>query len=130
MLTPTQRLERAGPPLTQQAFSAFGKLLGTDAPIHDDPAYAEATPFGGTIAQGMLLAAPYEAWLCELFGEEAWARGGHIAVRLRNPARAGESVRMVMTVTESTAERCTLQIESLCGARCLLTGHATVALHV
>ena len=50
VFAPGQRFERAGPPLTQEAFTEFGNLLCTDAPIHVDPAYARGTAFGGTIA--------------------------------------------------------------------------------
>ena len=126
-LQPGCVLERVGPPLTQAAFSAFGLLLGTNAPIHDDPAYARATGFGGTIAQGMLLTAPYETWLFELFGETAWSRGGHIAVRFRSPAWEGERVVMTMTVRDATEGGCAFDLESRCGDRTLLTGSASVA---
>jgi acyl dehydratase len=127
-LRPGLVFEREGPALTQAAFSDFGRLLGTDAPIHNDPAYAKASGFGGTIAQGMLLAAPYESWLCELFGEAAWTAGGRIAVRLRSPAWAGDRVRMTLTVCGVANGVCTLAIESRCEDRCLLTGSATLAL--
>ena len=120
-------LERIGPPLTQEAFSSFGRLLGTNAPIHDDPAYARATGFGGTIAQAMLLTAPYESWLCELFGEEAWSRSGRIAVRFRSPAWEGDRVVMTMTVRDDAQGRCAFELESRCGDRTLLTGSASIA---
>jgi acyl dehydratase len=47
-----QRLTRPGPALTLQAFTDFGRLLGTDAPIHNDPAYAAKTQFGSVISPG------------------------------------------------------------------------------
>lgn len=121
-------LERTGPALTQEAFSAFGRLLGTDAPIHDDPAYACATGFKGTIAQGMLLAAPYETWLCEIFGEAAWLRGGKLSIRLRSPAWVGDQVRMTLCIREIGESACTLEVESRCGGRSLLTGSASLVL--
>lgn len=127
-LRPGLVLERAGPALTQAAFSDFGLLLGTNAPIHDDPDYARATGFGGTIAQGMLLTAPYESWLCEIFGEAAWTQGGHLDVRFRGPAWAGEAVLMRLTVTAVTDEACSLDLESRCGERTLLTGSAGLTL--
>jgi len=120
-------LTRDGPALTQHAFSDFGRLLGTNAPIHDDPDYARETGFKGTIAQGMLLAAPYETWLCELFGEEAWLRGGRLALRFRSPAWAGDPVTMMLTILGVEEGRCTLAVESRCEGRTLLTGRASVA---
>ncbi len=127
-LWPELVLERLGPALTQQAFSTFGRLLGTDAPIHDDPDYAQTTAFGGTIAQGMLLAAPYESWLCALFGTAAWTAGGRIAVRLRHPAWVGDAVLMRLSVSTLSDRQCEFDIESQCRGRTLLTGSASLVL--
>ena len=118
-----QTLRRECAVLTQEAFNEFGALLGTDAPIHVNPDYARGTPFGGTIAQGMLLLAPLESWLCELFGEAAWYGGGRIHVRLLNPAKAGERVTMVLEVTARDATRVSaLDFTLLCGDRKLAVG--------
>lgn len=122
-----QVLEREGPVLTQEAFNEFGALLGTDAPIHVDPDYARQTPFGGTIAQGMLLLAPLETWLCELFGEAAWFGGGHLHVRLLKPAVAGERATLRLTVTEQGPTGATALDFSLhCGERALAAGTVTL----
>jgi acyl dehydratase len=122
-----QVLLREGPVLTQASFNAFGTLLGTDAPIHIDPDYARQTPFGGTIAQGMLLLAPLEAWLCELFGEAAWFSGGRLHVRLLKPAMAGERVTMRLTVTAHDTHRATaLDFTLHCGERALAAGKVTL----
>jgi acyl dehydratase len=120
-------LSREGPLLTQEAFNDFGELLGTDAPIHVDPAYARQTPFGNTIAQGMLLLAPLESWLCELFGESAWFEGGHLHVRLLKPAVAGERVTMHLRAIEPTAANTTaLAFVLRCGERELATGKVSL----
>jgi acyl dehydratase len=116
-------LHREGPLLTQAAFNDFGALLGTDAPIHVDPDYARQTPFGGTIAQGMLLLAPLETWLQELFGEAAWFRSGRLHARLLNPAVVGERATMHLTVTGRGASGVTaLDFTLTCGERPLAAG--------
>lgn len=40
---------------TQAEFDRFGELSGDCNPIHVDPAFAAETPFGATVAHGMLL---------------------------------------------------------------------------
>ena len=40
---------------TQAEFDRFGTLSGDRNPIHVDPAFAAETPFGATVAHGMLL---------------------------------------------------------------------------
>ena len=40
---------------TQAEFDRFGTLSGDRNPIHVDPAFAADTPFGATVAHGMLL---------------------------------------------------------------------------
>ncbi len=122
-----QRLSREGPLLTQNSFNEFGTLLGTDAPIHVDPEYASKTPFGQTIAQGMLLLAPLETWLCELFGDSAWFGSGQLHVRLLNTAIAGERATMHMTVADRTPlGATTLEFTLTCGERTLAAGRASI----
>jgi acyl dehydratase len=89
-----------GPRMTLEAFREFGALLGTDAPIHCDPAYAANTPFENVIAQGPLLLAPFETWLCDLFGEQAWCRSGQIRAKFLVPGPVGSTVKLEMTVLE------------------------------
>ncbi len=40
---------------TQAEFDRFGSLSGDRNPIHVDPEFAAETPFGATVAHGMLL---------------------------------------------------------------------------
>lgn len=125
-LPPGRRLQRPGPTLDQASFDAFGALLGTDAPIHVDPAYAAKTVFGSTIAQGMLLLAPVETWLCELFGEEAWSVGGRLQARLISPARVNEAVWHELEVTSNDTRAVTFAIRVMCDERLLASGTATI----
>jgi acyl dehydratase len=122
------RLTRLGPPLTLQAFTDFGTLLGTDAPVHNDAAYATKTQFGCVIAQGPLLLARYESWICELFGEEAWSRSGRLTAKFLDPARIGETVTLEIVVGEKAGSRATFELRVVCGERLLALGNAAIDL--
>lgn len=123
-----QRLTRPGPPLTLQAFTDFGALLGTDAPIHNDAAYAAKTQYGTVISQGPLLLACYETWLCDLFGEAAWSRSGRLAAKFLDPARIGEAVTLEMVVGETVGGRAHFELRVVCGERLLALGNAAIDL--
>lgn len=125
---PGQRFARRGPPLTQQAFNDFGRLLGTDAPIHVDPDYAARTPFKRTFAQGMLLLAPFESWLCELFGEAAWTSGGSLKAKLLHPAMVDDVTGLEMQAGEMRDGYLPLELYVVCNGRLLAVGEAVVRL--
>lgn len=127
--TPGQCFTRPGSPLTQDAFNDFGRLLGTDAPIHVDPDYAAKTPFKRTFAQGMLLLAPFESWLCDLFGEEAWVNGGSLKAKLLHPAMVGDSTDLEMQAGEISNGRLTLELRILCAGKVLAVGEAAVRIN-
>ena len=44
--------------ITEEAIEAFAQLSGDRNPLHLDPAFAGATPYGRRIAHGQLVAAP------------------------------------------------------------------------
>lgn len=48
---------------TQKELEAFAKLSLDDNPVHLDEEFAKNTPFGGTIAHGMLVASLFSALL-------------------------------------------------------------------
>jgi acyl dehydratase len=123
-----QRLTRPGPPLTLQAFTDFGALLGTDAPVHNDPAYAAKTQFGSVIAQGPLLLAAFETWFCELFGEDAWSRTGRLTAKFLNPARIGDAVTLEIIVGEAIEGRVHFELRVIHQERLLALGTAAIDL--
>ena len=125
---PGQRLTRPGPPLTLQAFTDFGALLGTDAPVHNDPAYAAKTQFGSVIAQGPLLLASFETWFCELFGEDAWSQTGIVTAKFLNPARIGDAVTLEIIVGDTFGDRATFELRVLHQDRLLALGTAAISL--
>jgi acyl dehydratase len=123
-----RRLTRPGPPLTLQAFTDFGALLGTDAPVHNDPAYAAKTQYGTVISQGPLLLACYETWFGELFGEAAWSRTGRLTAKFLDPARIDETVTLEMIAGETVEGRAHFELRVVCGERLLALGSAAIDL--
>lgn len=76
-------------------FRAFADLSGDHNPIHTDPAYAAAHPFGRPVAHGMLIHARLRA-LAMQAGLPVPLR---VALMFPNPAHAGET--LVLTLTDT-----------------------------
>jgi 3-hydroxybutyryl-CoA dehydratase len=79
--------------LTQEKIDGYARASGDFNPIHVDAAFAAATPFGGTIAHGMLLLAYLSEMLTAAFGR-AWLSGGRLKVRFKGVARPGDTLTM------------------------------------
>jgi len=83
------------PPLsrrvTQEGIRRYAEASGDYNPIHVDEEYARTTPFGGTIAHGMLVLAYLSEMMAAAFGDD-WLAGGRLKVRFRAPARPGDTL--------------------------------------
>jgi 3-hydroxybutyryl-CoA dehydratase len=83
------------PPLshrvTQEGIRRYAEASGDHNPIHVDEGYARTTPFGGTIAHGMLVLAYLSEMMAAAFGND-WLAGGRLKVRFRAPARPGDTL--------------------------------------
>ena len=77
--------------LSQEQIGRYADAAGDHNPIHVDEAFARSTPFGGTIAHGMLVLASISEMMAAAFGE-AWLASGALRVRLRAPARPGDTI--------------------------------------
>ena len=77
--------------LSQEKIDRYADVSGDHNPIHVDEAFARTTPFGGTIAHGMLVLASISEMMAAAFGE-AWLSSGKLKVRLRAPARPGDTI--------------------------------------
>lgn len=77
--------------LTQEQIARYADAADDHNPIHVDEAFARATPFGGTIAHGMLTLAAIGEMMTSAFGER-WLASGKLRVRFRAPARPGDEV--------------------------------------
>jgi 3-hydroxybutyryl-CoA dehydratase len=77
--------------ITQEQLHAYADASGDHNPIHVDAEFARTTPFGGTIAHGMLVLALIGEMMHAAFGDE-WLRGGSMKVRFKAPTRPGSTV--------------------------------------
>jgi 3-hydroxybutyryl-CoA dehydratase len=116
--------------LTQEKIDGYARASGDFNPIHVDPAFAAATPFGGTIAHGMLLLAYLSEMLTEAFGC-AWLSGGRLKVRFKGVARPGDTLTVRGRVGRAQDEARPLFVAVECvnqGGEVLVTGDAEVRL--
>jgi len=86
-----QTIEPVVKRLDQAQIDRYAEASGDHNPVHVDEAFARATPFGGTIAHGMLVLAAMGEMLTAAFGER-WLSGGRLSVRFRAPARPGDTI--------------------------------------
>lgn len=77
--------------VTQEAIQRYAEAAGDFNPIHVDEEFARKTPFGGTIAHGMLVLAYVSETMAAAFGRD-WLAGGRLKVRFRAPARPGDTL--------------------------------------
>jgi 3-hydroxybutyryl-CoA dehydratase len=88
MSTQVQPIART---ITQEQLHAYADASGDHNPIHVDPAFAATTPFGGTIAHGMLVLALIGQMMHGAYGDR-WLREGRLKVRFKAPTRPGSTV--------------------------------------
>jgi 3-hydroxybutyryl-CoA dehydratase len=77
--------------ITQARINAYADASGDHNPIHIDSAFAVTTPFGGTIAHGMLVLALIGEMMRAAFGAN-WDATGKLKVRFKAPTRPGDTV--------------------------------------
>ena len=80
---------------------AFARLSGDANPIHIDPAYAAAHPFGAPVAHGMLIHARLRA----LAGSAGLPAAVTAALIFPNPAYVGQPLRLSVGPTGAEARR-------------------------
>jgi 3-hydroxybutyryl-CoA dehydratase len=116
--------------VTQERIDQYAAASGDYNPIHVDPAFAARSPFGGTVAHGMLLLAYLSTLLTRAFGR-AWLQTGALRVKFRNPAPAGTTVTAqgrVERLEEGHGVQyavCAVRLENAAG-EALMTGEARV----
>ena len=96
--------------------TGFADVSGDRNPLHMDEAYAEASPFRGRVAHGMLLG----AWISALLGEKLPGPGAIYvsqSLSFKRPVRIGDEVTTRAEVSEvdlkaghvRLATRCTVK---------------------
>ncbi len=77
--------------ITQEKINLYAEASGDFNPIHIDEAFAAKTPFGGTIAHGMLNLAHVSEMMTSAFGQN-WLSGGKLRAKFKEPARPGDTL--------------------------------------
>lgn len=112
--------------ITQEQLHRYADASGDHNPLHIDPEFAGKTPFGGTIAHGMLVLAFVSEMLTAAFGR-AWLESGRLKIRFRAPAKPGDEVNVLGNVVKMNGSRIICEIECKSGAgEVLVSGEAEV----
>ena len=77
--------------VSQAQLAAYADASGDHNPLHLDAEFAAATPYGRTIAHGMLVLAFASEMMTKSFGR-AWLCGGKLRARFRAPVYPGDTV--------------------------------------
>jgi 3-hydroxybutyryl-CoA dehydratase len=100
MLTDIQEGKTLGPVvkrITQEKINLYAEASGDFNPIHVDESFAAKTPFGGTIAHGMLNLAYVSEMMTSAFGE-SWLSGGKLRAKFKESARPGDTLTVTGTI--------------------------------
>jgi 3-hydroxybutyryl-CoA dehydratase len=77
--------------ITQEKISLYAEASGDFNPIHVDESFAAKTPFGGTIAHGMLNLAYVSEMMTSAFGQ-SWVSGGKLRAKFKESSRPGDTL--------------------------------------
>jgi 3-hydroxybutyryl-CoA dehydratase len=80
--------------VTQTQVDAYAEASGDHNPLHTDAEFAASTPYGRTVAHGMLVLAFISEMMTNAFGE-VWASGGKLKIRFRAPVFPGSTITTV-----------------------------------
>ncbi|OGY24146.1 MAG: hypothetical protein A2172_01210 [Candidatus Woykebacteria bacterium RBG_13_40_15] len=90
---------RATRQFDQETINRYADLVGDHNPIHVDEEFARSTPFGGTIAHGMLVLSLASNMLEKQFGDR-WRASGKLKVRFKAPTKSGATVTAQASLKE------------------------------
>lgn len=111
--------------ITQPRTDAYAAASGDHNPIHVDAAFAAGTPFGGTIAHGMLVLALIGEMMHAAHGD-AWDTTGKLKVRFKAPTPAGSTVTASATLSKHTDGLAEYAVQCATEREVVIEGRATV----
>ncbi|MBN9440462.1 MaoC family dehydratase [Bosea sp. (in: a-proteobacteria)] len=111
----------------QATIDRYAQASGDFNPIHVDPAYAAKSPFGRTIAHGLMTLA-YVADMLNRWSGGRFDEAGEIEVTFVGPVFVGDTVE-ISGVAEEHVERdgqecLRIKLRVTAGERLILTGYA------
>ena len=115
--------------ITQEQLVQYADASGDHNPLHLDEEFARGTPYGRTIAHGMLVLALVSELMTRSFGG-AWLRGGRLKTRFRAPVFPGDTVCATGMLKASDENSATYEVTvSNEDGENVITGDASVALN-
>jgi 3-hydroxybutyryl-CoA dehydratase len=96
--------------LSQAQVNEYADAADDHNPIHTDEAFAAASPFGGTIAHGMLVLATISEMMAASLGE-AWLMDGKLKVRFKSPAKTTSALTASATALKTDGSALRYAIE-------------------
>jgi acyl dehydratase len=95
--------------ISQAQLAKYADASGDDNPLHLDEEFAATTPYGRTIAHGMLLLAFVSEAMTKAFGL-TWLCEGKMKARFRAPVFPGDTVTTTGTLKSTTGTMAMYQI--------------------
>ena len=95
--------------VTQAQLAKYADASGDHNPLHLDEAFAAATPYGRTIAHGMLVLAFVSEAMTRQFGR-AWMCEGRLKARFRAPVFPGDTVTTSGTLKSTSGAMATYEV--------------------
>ena len=112
--------------ISQDIINRWAEVSTDFNPLHVDPAFAEKTRFGGTIAHGHIAL----SFLCEMMHQwlgPGWISGGKLGgIKFIAPIRPGYRISVMGTITEKRTEggknivKGDIHIENQDGEKCVI----------
>ena len=135
MVTEIQEWKPLGPVvrhITQEKINLYAEASDDFNPIHIDESFAAKTPFGGTIAHGMLSLAYVSEMMTSAFGR-SWVSGGKLRAKFKESARPGDTLTItgeIFCIEQESAvsyANCSFECRNQRGET-IVTGEAIVKL--
>jgi 3-hydroxybutyryl-CoA dehydratase len=95
--------------VTQAQLAKYADASGDHNPLHLDEAFAAATPYGRTIAHGMLVLAFVSETMAKNFGR-TWMCEGKMKAKFRAPVYPGDTVTTTGTLKSISDAMATYEI--------------------
>jgi 3-hydroxybutyryl-CoA dehydratase len=95
--------------VTQAQLAKYADASGDHNPLHLDEEFAAGTPYGRTIAHGMLVLAFVSETMAKNFGR-AWMCEGKMKAKFRAPVYPGDTVTTTGTLKSTSDARATYAI--------------------
>jgi len=114
--------------VSQADIDLYAQVSGDFNPLHVDAEFAATSPFGRTIAHGMMTMALLMNQVEVEHGSIRMACGGDVSVRFREPIFAGDMVEVVTQDDERSPGVTTVEVEARVGDRVCAAGSVELGL--